>query len=138
MNTQELRLGNIVDYNDLFFQVAELKLGGVKFVGDGRWTGAALLKPVKITQDILERLGWVERNYDFTHPLYDSYKLVLASDDEGGYSLLMESETEQINLCIMTDIKNLHTLQNIFYLLCSGDMDTEKLNVQNISKRVEY
>lgn len=130
MNTQEIRLGNIVDYNDLFFEVAELRRDSMKFVGDSQWTGAELIKPVILTPQILANLGWKERSYDFTHPLDDNYELILSSDDNNGYSFLMSSINGNESVCLMTDIKHLHTLQNIFYLICSGDMSTENINVQ--------
>jgi hypothetical protein len=117
MKTQELIIGNFIDFEDDFYTVESISNDGwLQLDNDQLNTHLSACKPIKITREWLINFGFKPCGNDIRFWRKDSVKLKIT--DKGykfnyGESILY--------------IKNVHQLQNLYYTLTSTEVKFKEI-----------
>ena len=131
LKTEELRIGNLVYFNDNMFpgkenQIVEIIKISKNFVYDKTNKNTIIgelenYKPIEINQDILLKLGF---NWNDGAPYHDE---TILEDCFFGYS---ENEIQIFSgyeYKLLKRIKYVHQFQNIYFLLTNKELKTKLL-----------
>lgn len=123
----ELRIGNLVLYNDRVIEVEEVLYGGANRRGDGGiWYPQEDLDGIPLTEKWLEKFGF--KHHRITkdrNPILECEWMQLAISDFDQRSLLfwdnglMSIEDHYIDL---SHIKYVHQLQNLYFALTGEEL----------------
>lgn len=119
----ELRIGNLVqrpknlripilDGNQLYYKVDTVMIRDCEYYGD-KWA----FEPIPLTPEILEKAGFKDKKYK---PLF---KMVSAPVHyERNIIIICQDERYSLNCYEDTEIKYLHTLQNLYFALTGQEL----------------
>lgn len=126
MKATELRIGNYVECVDGIDQISEIRETGVKLLKFNAHEPENLIhyfdwiKPLPITQECLERFGFV----------YDNDEDELILDDKLGVSLMCAHDSivyykgnlEPLWVDVLLNIEHVHQLQNLYFALTGNEL----------------
>lgn len=126
MKATELRIGNYVECVDGIDQISEIRETGVKLLKFNAHEPENLIhyfdwiKPLPITQEWLERFGFV----------YDNDEDELILDDKLGVSLMCAHDSivyykgnlEPLWVDVLLNIEYVHQLQNLYFALTGNEL----------------
>jgi len=117
---EHLRIGNLVKYGTAIYIVDELRDNNItlcdsEFIPDTYYGTYAEIEPIPLTEDLLVRLGFVQKESVYTLRLA-SFELVFYK-----YSNSLEFYLESVGV----DIMYAHQLQNLIFALSGTNL---KLN----------
>jgi hypothetical protein len=115
MKVTELRIGNFVNVNGWFSEIAAIGYNYVEISNGIEEHLIKELEPITLTEEWLERFGWV-KSKDRSHFWHDS-NLSLWFNDNG---LFIESVGGKLY------IKHLHQLQNLYFALTYEELQTDE------------
>ena len=118
MNVNELRIGNLLDYNGKIVKVNTLAIdfhGNQTILASKEnflWNVSKIdgIKPIPITEECLLKFGFVKGKYGFFEP-----KKRLLVEDLGN-SIIYD------NKLLNTKIKHVHQLQNLYFALTGEEL----------------
>jgi hypothetical protein len=131
LKTEELRIGNLVYFNDNMFpgkenQIVEIIKISKNFVYDKTNKNTMIgelenYKPIEINQDILLKLGF---NWNDGAPYHDE---TILEDCFFGYSQNEIQIFSGYEYKLLKRIKYVHQFQNIYFLLTNKELKTKLL-----------
>ena len=131
LKTEELRIGNLVYFNDNMFpgkenQIVEIIKISKNFVYDKTNKNTIIgelenYKPIEINQDILLKLGF---NWNDGAPYHDE---TILEDCFFGYSQNEIQIFSGYEYKLLKRIKYVHQFQNIYFLLTNKELKTKLL-----------
>ena len=131
MQTNELRIGNWVLYNDLYCKIAGIDKDQVLIEyhnGETDYCHIAYIDPIEFTEELLFEIGFVQRN-DY-YILSNENMYLIYYKDSFKQELVSVVKRKRKYYCYKNelkhyDIKYLHQLQNVYYLLTGEELEVE-------------
>lgn len=128
IKVEDLRIGDLVRYGQQVYTIQAVNANGiVHFAELDLPVECSLLESIQITTEILEKNGWLRKEYACEVFYYIGLNIFadifLAYDDKNecfsvGLFLLRSGDLDI--LCFPLDIKYIHELQHILYLFKEG------------------
>ena len=121
LEAKELRIGNNILFSDdsTIFEVVEIDKNGLHVKNDNEetWIELENFEGIKLTEEILMRLGFI------SNPYQDRYEL------DGINVECNKLRKDEITLWIefMPHIKNVHQLQNLYFILKNKELTLKPL-----------
>jgi hypothetical protein len=124
---QELRIGNLLNYNNIAYKVVKIENGFIGLDRDDDFEDYADIKdidPIALTEDTLLKCGFTKKSERvFILPqgksrLFYSYQLFLIDDIEFDYAVHIPDFTQPIAF-----VKGLHNLQNLIFSLTKKELE---------------
>ena len=120
MKPQELRIGNLVNYNGKVVkveQVTKKKIGYHRHKGETRMNYARLceIEPIPITDELLLKNGFEQCGYIFKTLFFEMYEV------ENGWHLHIDND--KFETAIALTIKHQHQLQNAYFLVTGKELE---------------
>jgi hypothetical protein len=118
MKPQELRIGNLVCYNDKVVKVEQItkhKIGYHTKPNETRMNYARLceIEPIPITDELLLKNGFEQCDYMFKTLFFEMYEV------ENGWHLHIDND--KFETAIALTIKHIHQMQNAYYLVAGKE-----------------
>jgi hypothetical protein len=125
MKTNELRLGNLVVYNNQIVKTTGLHFNMFECgnPADENWMCTrhiSEVQPIELTEELLVKLGFEGEVYEFCLHTEDANITVNLIENRVEISFFGNCEAE---LCIKYNVKYLHQLQNAYYLLTNEELE---------------
>ena len=124
MDEKELRIGNLIKYtdypnlkDDLLGKVICVTGDDISFMSN---CNVAYLEPIKLTEDIVESLGFKICDYmtDDADPIFILNDVTLCCDSWNNPSFFTDDDLE---------IKSVHQLQNLYFALTGEELDVTNI-----------
>lgn len=137
MKTNELRLGNVVRYNNQIVKVSGIHYTTIEFgeVGnDWHCTGnLAEVQPIELTEELLVKIGFEDRKgyfnysrvFDDENNYCDSIHIYYCPMLEHFKFTYDKVKADDLQTMDLYNIKYLHQLQNAYYLLTGKELKIE-------------
>jgi hypothetical protein len=126
MKTNDLRIGNWVQYDGIPYQIESLtKVDAVVHsidIFDFRNRSLGNAEPIERTEDVLVKLGFEGEMYEFCLLADDANITVNLIENRIDISYFGNCEAE---LLIKYNVKYLHQLQNAYYLLTNEELEVK-------------
>lgn len=129
MNTEELKIGDIVQYEGAALAIEEVSYGICSGIdNDGEWHGTIpceRITPIPLTEKILEKSGWYKSEYMSTRGRAKLYRHGSATDMDRTcvcfYAQGIFLEMWQKHNIVRIEIKYVHQLQHLLWALGLND-----------------
>lgn len=117
MNAAELRIGNLV-----LFKGNKIKIESVEISYCEQYQGEfnETFKPIKLTEEILLKCGFVQ-DKEILYRWYLDSKYIVYDIDDGGF--------KYDGVWIRPLIKHLHQLQNLYFCLIGNELEIKDLEL---------
>ena len=133
MKINELRIGNYVSFNDVWYKIVEIENDRVLIEyhnGETDYCHIDYIEPIKLTRDILINIGCFMRGYNeiYSKTLcidYYDYYISYQNVKDNKYSFLVSGyKNDELKRQIRLDnIQYLHELQNIFFSFTNQELE---------------
>lgn len=119
MKVQDLRVGNLLTYNNKYFKVLEIYQEKIKSQSNKGIVEFNLseLKPIPLTEEILIELGFKKKG-DF---FFDWY-LAIEHFRYGVYIITYDENPKFVSRVGRHGFKHVHQLQNLYYSLTNKEL----------------
>ena len=149
MNANELRIGNLVEYDGLVLSVLGVSESDVEIQRPGgyasewsEWVDLDDCKPIPLTEEWLLRMGFIDESDSKGeacmkikgHGKYYAWEFILPYDPdymEGGVGFVIQQwqigfENEVFDVQIPTIIYHVHQLQNLYFALTGEELEIKE------------
>ena len=131
LTAQQLRIGNLVEYEGEIYEIDTISklfptLNTVAFgIGVVGWDN---LNPIPLTEEWLLKFGFEVENFDYNIKISEcgvvSLQLIAQDEKCSSFSVcvIQSDEDELDDYVFLSDIKYVHSLQNLFYSLTNEEL----------------